>query len=165
MNATAAMPVIIDADADAIDSVMAVMDTAFDSDFGEAWRREQCLGILGMPGVWLSLGFSGDQVKGFTLSRIVTDEAELLLIAVIPEVRRQGLGAMLLTNVINSAALRGASRLHLEVREGNPASSLYQRFGFVPVGRRHAYYRGKFGQSFDALTLTRMLEDISTRPI
>jgi [ribosomal protein S18]-alanine N-acetyltransferase len=134
-----------------------VMDTAFDADFGEAWRREQCLGILGMPGVWLSLGFSGDQVRGFTLSRIVADEAELLLIAVMPAGQRQGLGAMLLENAINNAAGRGASRLHLEVREGNPASSLYRRFGFVPVGRRHAYYRGKFGQSFDALTLTCVL--------
>jgi ribosomal-protein-alanine N-acetyltransferase len=158
--ASAAMHVIIDADAGAIDSVMAVMETAFDPGFGEAWQREQCLGIMGLPGVWLTLGLCDDQVKGFTLSRIIADEAELLLIATVPEIRKQGLGALLLENVINNAALRGASRLHLEVREGNPASGLYQRFGFVPVGRRRAYYKGKFGQSFDALTLTMMLEDI-----
>lgn len=145
---------IIDADASAIDFVMAVMDCAFDSNFGEAWRREQCLGILGLPSVWLSLCMDNEKAAGFTLTRIIADEAELLLIAVVPEMRGRGVGRLLLENTINRAAREGATRLHLEMRDGNPALSLYRRVGFTPVGRRHDYYRGKFGQSFDALTLT-----------
>lgn len=160
MNATT-MPVeILEADATAIDSIMDIMDHAFDPGFGEAWQREQCLGILGLPGVWLSLATRDDRVEGFALTRIVIDEAELLLIAVSPQTRRRGIGAMLIDHTICEAKARGAARLHLEVREGNPALSLYQRFGFTPVGQRRGYYLGKFGQSFDALTLTLILKDI-----
>lgn len=161
MNATTAKPVsIAEADAGAIDAVMSVMETAFDPTFGEAWRREQCLGILGMPGVWLTLALNADQIKGFTLCRLIADEAELLLIAVEPSAQNQGIGGILLEHAIHCASQKGASRLHLEMREGNPAAQLYQRFGFAPIGRRAAYYRGKFGEAFDALTLTCMLKDI-----
>jgi ribosomal-protein-alanine N-acetyltransferase len=148
---------IAEADASAVESVMAVMETAFDTRFGEAWRREQCLSILGLPGVWLTVARSGELIKGFALSRVIADEAELLLIAVLPEIQGKGIGALLLEDMVKRAASRGATRLHLEVREGNPALSLYHRFGFIPVGRRKAYYHGDFGQSFDALTLTLIL--------
>jgi ribosomal-protein-alanine N-acetyltransferase len=148
---------IAEADANAVESVMAVMETAFDSRFGEAWRREQCLSIMGLPGVWLTIARSGELIKGFALSRIIADEAELLLIAVSPQMQGKGVGALLLEDMVKRATSRGAVRLHLEVREGNPAFSLYDRFGFIPVGRRKGYYRGEFGQSFDALTLTLML--------
>lgn len=160
MNATMTPTAIVEADAAAIDSIMDIMNLAFDPSFGEAWQREQCLGILGLPGVWLSLATRGDQVEGFALSRIVVDEAELLLIAVSPQTRRRGTGAALIDNTINEAKERGAVRVHIEVRDGNPALSLYQRFGFTPVGRRRGYYLGKFGQSFDALTLVHILKDI-----
>ncbi len=160
MNATMTPIAIVEADAAAIDSVMTVMDQAFDSSFGEAWKREQCLGILGLPGVWLSLATRDDQVEGFALSRIVVDEAELLLIAVSPQTQGLGIGALLIDYTVREAKARGAMRLHLEVRDGNPALSLYQRFNFTPVGRRRDYYLGQSGQSFDALTLTRILEDI-----
>jgi len=160
MNATMTPIAIVEADATAIDSVMTVMDRAFDSSFGEAWKREQCLGILGLPGVWLSLATRDDQVQGFALSRIVVDEAELLLIAVSPQTQGRGTGALLIDETVREAKARGATRLHLEVRDGNPALSLYQRFNFTLVGRRRGYYLGQFGQSFDALTLTRILEDI-----
>lgn len=148
------MPVLQDSGIEAIDAVMTVMDQAFDRSFGEAWKREQLLGIIGLPGVWLKLVNMDDQVAGFALSRVIVDEAELLLIAIAPLMHKRGIGTILLKDIIKGAAARGATRLHLEVREGNPASNLYPRLGFIPVGRRRAYYHGKFGQSFDALTLS-----------
>jgi ribosomal-protein-alanine N-acetyltransferase len=54
------------------------------------------------------------------------------------------------------ATTRGADRLHLEVRDGNPAIKLYSRSGFSEVGRRKNYYTGRDGQIYDALTLTRL---------
>ena len=45
---------------------------------------------------------------------------------------------------------RGVTQLHLEVRAGNEAVALYTAHGFVKVGERHDYYRGRTGQSFDA---------------
>ncbi|MET0269161.1 MAG: GNAT family N-acetyltransferase [Sphingomonas sp.] len=137
-----------------IDPVMAVMVEAFDPAFGEAWSAGQCLGILGLPGVWMRLARVDGVPAGFALSRIVLDEAELLLIGVRPAYRRHGVGSALLGNLRLEAASRGAARLHLEVRDGNPAMHLYRQRGFRQVGCRAGYYRGRDGQSFDALSLS-----------
>jgi len=133
-----------------IAAVDAVMTEAFDPRFGEAWTRSQCLGILGMPGVWLTLARADGEVAGFALTRAILDEAELLLIAVRPSFRRRGIGAALLRGVIADARGRGVTRLHLEVRAGNEAAALYAAHGFARVGERRDYYRGRTGQSFDA---------------
>lgn len=133
--------------------VMQTMDAAFDPSFGEAWTRSQCAGIMALPGVWLLLARRGGKPVGFALARSVVDEAELLLLAVQPEQRRAGIGAALLCEVVTGARTRGAIRLHLEMRENNPAGPLYAAAGFQEVGRRHRYYRGKDGRSFDAITL------------
>lgn len=136
-------------------AVMAVMEIAFGSRFGEAWTMPQCAGLLPMPGVWLTLARTGGEVAGFSLSRIVVDEAELLLLAVRPDAQRSGIGKSLLDHFERIAAARGARRLHLEVRDGNVALNLYKRAGFTLVGRRRRYYNGGDGQLYDALSLSR----------
>jgi len=133
-----------------IAAVETVMTEAFDPRFGEAWTRSQCLGIMGMPGVWLTLAKIEGEIAGFALSRAILDEAELLLIAVRPTFRRRGIGAALLRGVIADARGRKVTQLHLEVRAGNEAVALYTTHGFAKVGERRAYYRGRTGQSFDA---------------
>ncbi len=140
---------------DDLDAVMAVMNDSFDPCFGEAWTAPQCAGLLPMPGVWLTLARDGDDSVGFSLARIVAGEAELLLLAVKRKVQGRGIGKMLLDAFVGSAAIRGAERLHLEVREGNHAVNLYNLAGFTPVGRRKNYYSGRDGQIYDALTLAR----------
>jgi ribosomal-protein-alanine N-acetyltransferase len=133
-----------------IAAVERVMADAFDPQFGEAWTRSQCLGILGMPGVWLTLARFDGAVAGFALARAIIDEAELLLIATDPQHRRKGVGTALLRSVIADARGRGVTRLHLEVRAGNAATALYRAQGFAKVGERRQYYRGRTGQAFDA---------------
>jgi len=83
------------------------------------------------------------------------DEAELLLLAVKRKWRRSGVGHQLLENFMLAAAKRGATRLHLEVRDGNLAINLYKKAGFMEIGRRRGYYNGRDGQLYDALTLAR----------
>lgn len=138
-----------------LDAVMSVMDESFDPSYGEAWTAPQCAGLIPMPGVWLSLAREGHEVVGFSLARVVSDEAELLLLAVRKGGQRRGIGRLLLDRFISIAASRGAERLHLEVRDGNHAVKLYSRSGFVEVGRRKHYYSGRDGQVYDALTLAR----------
>ncbi|RYD17770.1 MAG: GNAT family N-acetyltransferase [Lysobacteraceae bacterium] len=138
-------------------AVDAIMQAAFDPRFGEAWTRNQVLGLLAMPGVWLTLATIGTDPAGFALSRRVLDEAELLLLATVPAFRRRGVGAALLRSVIADSATQGARTLLLEVRSGNDAIKLYRSAGFVKVGERHQYYRGPAGQAFDALTYRRDL--------
>ncbi|WP_174274325.1 GNAT family N-acetyltransferase [Sphingomonas bacterium] len=143
-----------------IDGVMPVMDAAFDPGFGEAWTRGQCLGILSLPDVWLTLARREDAgICGFTLARRTFDEAELLLLAVDPPARGRGIGRALVERCARDAAQRGALKLMLEMRDGNPAVALYEKAGFAIVGRRKAYYRGQAGRLHDALTMRCALPD------
>jgi ribosomal-protein-alanine N-acetyltransferase len=138
-----------------LDAVMRVMRDSFDPAYGEAWTASQCAGLLPLPGVWLTLARLDGDVVGFGLARAVAGEAELLLLAVGHGVQRRGIGGMLLQRFIAVAKRRGAARVHLEVRDGNPALLLYRKAGFQEVGRRSNYYRGQDGRLYDALTLAR----------
>lgn len=141
-----------------LEAVMAVMDDSFDPRFGEAWTVAQCAGLLPMPGVWLSLACQSGAVVGFALARAVAGEAELLLLAVRSTVQGRGIGRLLLDRFETDALGRGAARLHLEVREGNHAFSLYEQTGFALVGRRRNYYSGHGGTAYDALTLAKVVD-------
>ena len=139
-------------DAEDLEAVMEVMAAAFPDRFGEAWTRSQCAGILPMAGVQLVLALDEDRVVGFSLYRTVVDDAELLLLAVRPDVQGRGFGRDLLCHFIEHAKDKGATRIHLEVRDGNPAVRLYKAAGFVEANRRRNYYRGREGRQYDALT-------------
>ncbi|MCB2064088.1 MAG: GNAT family N-acetyltransferase [Novosphingobium sp.] len=138
---------------------MAVMTAAFEPTWGEAWTRRQvedslltgyCDYFLVSPeGKPVA---SGEQAAGFTLSRSVAGETELLLLAVDPQFRRRGLGALLVENLLHCARAKGESRIFLEMRRGNPAERLYRKIGFQPVGERPNYYRTTSGERIDAVT-------------
>ena len=135
--------------------VMAIMSAAFSPKYGEAWTRSQCAGILPMTGVSLMLARDEGRPRplGFSLFRIVGGEAELLLLAVDPDHPGRGVGRLLLEEFVEHARRAGATRVHLEVREGNPAVAMYRRAGFEPAGRREKYYRGRDDRQYDAITL------------
>lgn len=142
--------------------VMAVMETAFDARFGEAWTASQCAGLLPMPGVWLTVARADGEALGFSLARSVAGEAELLLLAVRPDARRRGIGKDLLRHFLAAACDKGVERVHLEVRDGNHAVNLYSASGFTVVGRRRGYYSGKDGAVYDALSLARPANMLSS---
>jgi [ribosomal protein S18]-alanine N-acetyltransferase len=144
---------------DDIDRIMAVMESAFDPAFGEAWTRRQVEDSLALPGTHYVLVAEDGQVPaedapaaGFALSRCIAGEEELLLLAVAPAQRGRGIGTVLLDRFIAAAACRGAARLFLEMRDGNPAEALYRRRGFSSIGRRRNYYRRGNGPALDAIT-------------
>ena len=142
-----------------LDAVMAVMSSAFGRRYGEAWTRSQLAGILPMGGVSLVLARESrsDGILGFCLSRTVADESELLLLAVAPTHHRRGVGGRLLDDFMNRARDKGVVRVHLEVRDGNPAVTMYRNAGFSPVGKRRNYYHAPDGARFDAITLAHQL--------
>lgn len=142
-----------------LDEVMAVMNSAFGDRYGEAWTRSQLAGILPMAGVSLTLAreHDRDEAIGFSLCRTVADESELLLIAVLPTHHRRAIGRRLLEDFLKRAQNDGVTRVHLEVREGNPAVGMYRSAGFSPVGRRRNYYHAPDGRRFDAITLAHQL--------
>lgn len=144
-------------DARDIVTVDALMTAAFDPKFGEAWTRNQCLGVLAMPGVTLTIALIDETPAGFAMVRSVADEAELLLLGVAPSYRRRGVGGALLRAVTADCGARGVADFHLEVRAGNEAVSLYTAHGFTKVGERRDYYRGNAGRTYDAHTYRKPL--------
>lgn len=151
---------LVDGGSDDLDSVMAIMSAAFPDQYGEAWTRSQCAGILPMTGVKLVLARDdGGDVVGFSLYRTIVDDAELLLLAVAPERQGKGVGRVLLSHFIRDSKKEGAAKIHLEVRDGNPAIRIYEAAGFIEANRRRNYYRGRGGAQFDALTFILTAKD------
>ncbi|MGI6434536.1 MAG: ribosomal protein S18-alanine N-acetyltransferase [Syntrophomonadaceae bacterium] len=72
---------------------------------------------------------------------VVQDEAHITNVAVARKHRGQGIGSTLLSALVNTARLKRASRVFLEVRVSNePALKLYSNQGFAPAGLRKQYY-------------------------
>ena len=115
------------------------------------------MGVLSMTGVWITLAEVDGAIAGFSMSRVVLDESELLLLAVRDAARRRGIGKQLLRSAMVEAERRGATKMHLEVRAGNGAVKLYQLAGFEKIGERRDYYRGPFGKLYDAQTYQKHL--------
>ncbi|TAK13027.1 MAG: ribosomal-protein-alanine N-acetyltransferase [Anaerolineae bacterium] len=81
-------------------------------------------------------------VVGAIVVWLLVDEAHIATIAVEPELRGRGIAARLVCAALQALAAQGAVSAALEVRPSNEAAlRLYQRFGFVEVGRRKAYYQ------------------------
>lgn len=96
-------------------------------------------------------------IVGYAVFWWIIDQAELGNVAVDAAHRRRGIGELLVQTVITRARGRGMSELFLEVRPSNPgARRLYERLGFVHVGRRRNYY---VRPTEDALVMRRGLED------
>lgn len=154
-------PHLVAAQAADIDAMMAIMASAFDPGFGEAWSAQQVLGSLATGTAWARLACRPNAPPvGFTLCRQIGPDAELLLIGVAPAARRGGVGRALLAAAADEARARGVASLFLEVREGNGAAlALYRAAGYEVIGRRRDYYRGADGRRFDAITLRAVVDD------
>ena len=101
----------------------------------------------------------GGQSVAYAGIWLMMDEAHVTTFAVLPEWRRRGIGARLMLAVLRLSIEMRASMATLEVRLGNiGARTLYQHFGFRPVGVRPRYYSDN-GE--DALIMT---TDLLTSP-
>lgn len=71
----------------------------------------------------------------------VGDEMEVLNLAVVPELRRRGLGRRLLRLALGICRRMGVATARLEARRSNQAArSLYAGQGFAECGLRKGYY-------------------------
>lgn len=115
------------------------------------WSARDFAGLAADP-----LCFVLAEPQGFLLGRAVAGEAELLTLAVLPEARRQGIGARLVAGFLNAARERQAEMAFLEVSaENTPAIALYQQQGFAQSGCRRGYYAASGGRRIDGLIMSR----------
>lgn len=80
-------------------------------------------------------------VLGYLVGTIVSDEAEVVSLAVDPGQRRRGAAGALLDAFIDGAVRDGVRTVFLEVRRSNRAAiALYESRGFRRTGTRARYY-------------------------
>lgn len=122
----------------------------------EAWDATTLATLLSLEGTFaLRIG-----EKGFILARQTLDEAEILTLAVRPEMRRDGIGARLVKTALAKVAAAGAQAMFLEVAEKNAAAiGLYAAAGFTRIGRRRDYY----APGAHALAMRRLLNSGENR--
>ena len=81
------------------------------------------------------------RIVGYVLFWFLPEEVDIHNIAVHPDFRRQGIGRLLLEQVVAAARCQDRLRVTLDVRFSNaPAQNLYRSFGFVTQGVRKGYY-------------------------
>lgn len=113
--------------------------------FETTWNEDAFLNELKQnPAAhYLVLEGSAGEVQGYAGIWMVEDEAHITSIAIASGARGGGLGRLLLGGLLRRCLELGARWCTLEVRDDNvPALALYDRFGFVRVGARKAYYQG-----------------------
>ena len=110
--------------------------------FSDPWSVNSIGSELKNPlSLWV-VAQENDRVAGYVGSQTVLGEADMMNLAVHPDFRRQGIGEQLVLQLIQRLKQNGSHILVLEVRASNgPAIALYEKLGFVQVGRRPNYYR------------------------
>lgn len=84
---------------------------------------------------------AAQEIIGFSILAVATEQAELLNIVIKNKYQRQGLGQILLQHMIEQAKNNNAVKLFLEVRTSNlPALSLYKKLNFQQINMRKNYY-------------------------
>lgn len=128
--------------------------------FAHPWSAGEFTSLLASPTTLASAALdpASGRLRGFALSRLAADEAEILTVAVDPALRGAGVGRDLMREHLARAALSGARTIFLEVDPDNaPAVALYRRFGFRDVGRREGYYRRPEGAPGAAIVMRKDL--------
>lgn len=82
-----------------------------------------------------------ERVIGYCGVWIIVDQAHITNVAILPEMRGNGLGHLMMKSMITLAIEMGAATMTLEVRVSNePAQRLYRKLGFQNGGIRKNYY-------------------------
>ncbi len=88
------------------------------------------------------VAFESAEVVGYITYSVVLDEVQIANVAVHPDRRRLGIAEKLLSTLYSESKENKMFIITLEVRESNiPAIKLYEKCGYVEVGRRKNYYK------------------------
>ncbi|MDJ0334194.1 ribosomal protein S18-alanine N-acetyltransferase [Salinibacterium sp. G-O1] len=132
------------ATADDLDAIMAIESTVFTTDaWSSAIMRAELADRHGYYLVAFPPG-EPDQIDAYAglRSPLREPQADIQTIAVAERARRNGLGRVLMLQLMSEARTRGAREIFLEVRADNPsAQALYVSLGFEQIAVRPNYYQ------------------------
>ena len=121
--------------------------------FSEPWSESSMRILVGDDYPSLALVDKEGECRGYVTSARALDELQIINVAVHPDLRGRGLGAMLLSAFDGLCRSLGIVYVSLEVRESNtPAIALYSKFGYTVAGKRKGFYRAP---SEDALVMVK----------
>lgn len=100
------------------------------------------------------------QNSGFIAFSKALDEAEILMVWISPENRKNGFANVLLEFAFKDLMKKGTNQIFLEVAIDNIAAlKLYKNHGFKEIGMRKNYYRSENNENIDALILSKTLNN------
>ena len=110
--------------------------------FSSPWSETSIRSELTNPLSFWLVAVENGKLLGYVGSQSVMDEADMMNVAVEPNSRRRGIGRQLVEALVRVLAEKQVHSLTLEVRASNePAKALYEKLGFLQIGRRPNYYR------------------------
>lgn len=108
--------------------------------FSMPWSLKSFKSELLNPQSILKVAELDGEIAGYVVLRKILDEAEILSIAVKPEMRRKGIATELIKNALEEIK-DSVKACFLEVRVSNKqAISFYEKIGFRKAGMRKKYY-------------------------
>ncbi|RFS86659.1 ribosomal-protein-alanine N-acetyltransferase [Actinomadura spongiicola] len=124
----------------------------------DAWSEEMIRGELAdQPRTrhYVVAERPGGEIVGYAGLAAAGGQADVQTLGVRADLRGSGIGAALLTALLEEAVRRRSEAVFLEVRADNGAARrLYERFGFDEVGLRRRYYQPS---NVDAVVMCRKL--------
>ena len=116
------------------------------SDFDDFWSFSTLKKELENENSSYIIGKINNEIIGFAGLKIIFEQADIMNIVIKKTYRNQGIGTLLLENLILLAKDLNISTLFLEVNEQNkPAIHLYEKLGFERLGIRKKYYNKNNG--------------------
>lgn len=129
------------------------LSTIHKQNFAKGWNAGDFAQMLNAQNNIIHVAQIKSKVVGFIASRIAHDEAEILSVAIAKNMQGYGIASKMLKPHLSKLAQEGVQKLFLEVEENNqPAIALYNRYGFVEIGKRNGYYSSQT-QTLNALTM------------
>lgn len=121
-------------------SIKDILPIHFDDFWNKAILKEELIN----PNSKYIVAKLGKEIIGFAGIKIILDEADIMNIVTKKAFRNNGLGSLLLKNLINISKNSNVKSINLEVKEDNlSAIHLYKKFGFQILGTRKNYYKNK----------------------
>ncbi|MDD4722392.1 MAG: ribosomal protein S18-alanine N-acetyltransferase [Acidaminococcaceae bacterium] len=110
--------------------------------FKDEWSQETWLTEVNNSISCYTVLELNEQIIVYAGDWLVAGEAQVVRVAVASKFQGQGLGDLLVADMIERAMDEGALAMSLEVRESNkPARKVYEKNGFVESGIRPNYYQ------------------------
>lgn len=112
------------------------------SDFDDFWSYEVLREELLSDSSLYIVAKKQNEIIGFAGIKIIIDEADIMNIVVKKSYRNNGIGSLLLENLILISNKKNFNFINLEVDCKNTiAINLYKKFGFEEISLRKNYYK------------------------